>query len=545
MNGAHAMLKSLLAEDVKLIFGYPGATIAPFYDAMCGCDGIRHVLVRHEQNAGHAASGWARASGKPGVCCATSGPGAVNLLTALATAYMDSIPIIAITGQVPLDQLGKDVFQEADITGAAEPFTKYCYLVKSVSDIPRIFKEAFYIAATGRPGPVLIDVPVDVQLSELPNDFAYPQSVSLAGYKPRTAGHPLQIKRAVEAIEAAERPVICAGGGVVSGGARKDLLSLAEKQDIPIVSTLMGISAVPTEHRLYMGMLGNHGKKEAKNAVANADLLILCGARVGDRTLASPGQSAARARIIHIDIDTVEIGKNLSADIPIVGDARLVLRELSAKSSLKERPEWIKSLCEPRAADGVGSIPHRNVDPRLFMRELSAQVSKKGKAVLTADVGQNQIWAANNFAFFGGRFLTSGGMGTMGYSLPAAMGAKLAKPARQVIAVCGDGSFQMMLPELATIKSEGIPIKIVIMRNGCLGMIREIQDSQYGGRRFAIGLGDLPDVEKLALAYGIKSLRLSDDAGIRDAVKKMLSETGPFLLECVVDESFCSIEVEA
>ena len=537
MNGADIVMQCLKAEGVSCIFGYPGAAIAPFYDAMYRADTVRHVLVRHEQNAGHAASGYSRASGKVGVCCATSGPGAVNLLTALATAYMDSIPIVAITGQVPTDLLGRDVFQEADITGACEPFIKYSYLVKNVNDIPRIFKEAFYIAAAGRPGPVLIDLPIDIQLEEYKEEFEYPETVDIIGYKPRTQGHPKQIERAVREIEQARRPVICAGGGVVSARARKELLAFAEKLNIPIVSTLMGVGVVPSEHELYAGMLGSHGSQAAKLAESNADLLILCGARVGDRTLAEPGQTAARARIIHIDIDTVEIGKNMSVDIPIVGDVRLVLRELTAKSAKQERGEWIAQINDwkSRSVEPTTGVSRGAVDPCGVMRKLSEAVSGRGKAILVADVGQNQIWAARSFDFSGGRFLTSGGMGTMGYSIPAAMGAKLAKPSRQVIAVCGDGSFQMMLPELATLMQEGIVIKIVVMNNGCLGMVRELQDKRYEGRRYAVNIERTPDTVKLANAYGIEALRVESDDEVEPAIEKMLADRKPYVLECVID----------
>lgn len=540
MNCADVIMKCLAAEGVTCIFGYPGAAIAPFYDALYRFGEIRHVLVRHEQNAGHAASGYARASGGVGVCCATSGPGAVNLMTALATAYMDSIPIVALTGQVPVDQLGRDVFQEADTTGACEPFTKYSYIVKSPQDVPRIIKEAFYIASSGRPGPVLIDLPVDVQKAEFVGDFVYPDAVDIIGYKPRTQGHPKQIERAVREIEKAQRPVICAGGGVVSAKARKELIAFAEKLDIPIVSTLMGVGVVPTEHRLYAGMLGTHGTYAANMAEAGADLLILCGARVGDRTLAEPGQITGRARVIHIDIDTVEIGKNMTADIPIVGDARLVLRELTSSSEACRRDEWVNTVNGWRSKDVSAAPCGFYVDPYNFIRKLSEKVSAHFKPILVADVGQNQIWAAKSFDFSGGRFLTSGGMGTMGYSIPAAMGAKLAKSSRQVIAVCGDGSFQMMIPELATLSREGIAIKIIVMRNNLLGMIREIQDNGYESRHIGIELGAVPDIIKLAEAYGIEAQRIENNDEADAAITKMLASRKPYIIECIVDSSINS-----
>lgn len=543
MNGAELMLKCLNEENVQIIFGYPGAAIAPLYDAMGKQSDIRHILVRHEQNAGHAASGYARASGKPGVCCTTSGPGALNLLTALATAYMDSIPMVAITGQVPTDMLGRDVFQEADTTGACEPFTKYSYLVKNVNDIPRIVREAFYIASSGRPGPVLIDLPVDVQQALYIQPFEYPQSVDIPGYKPRTSGHPLQIKRAVEAISRAERPLICAGGGVVSAKARKELVAFAEKLDIPVVTTLMGVGMMPKGHRLCLGMMGSHGSEAANKAAAKTDLLILCGARVGDRTLARPGQIAVHARIVHIDVDPVEIGKNMPANIPIVGDVRLVLRELAASSEKAEHTEWVEKTQSWRQDSEISAPQSENgIEPNSFMRLLSSKISEKGKAIVAADVGQNQIWAANSLALSGGRFLTSGGMGTMGYSIPAAIGAKLAKPSRTVVAVCGDGSFQMMLPELATIAQNGISVKIVVMRNGCLGMIKEIQDKDYSARHFSINLDGLPDISALAAAYGIKSAKVSSNDEAEAAISAMISSRGAYILDCVVDSEARSVE---
>ena len=338
VNGAQIMVKCLEKEGVKVVFGYPGAAICPFYDELYQSE-IHHILVRQEQNAGHAASGYARASGKPGVCIATSGPGATNLITGLATAYMDSIPIIAITGQVRSDLLGRDVFQEVDITGACEPFTKHSYLVKNTADLPRVFKEAFHIAATGRPGPVLIDIPIDIQQNET-SEFHYPEKAEIIGYKPRSSGHPLQIKRAAAALKESKRPLICSGGGVLSSGTKLKLLAFAEKTGIPVVSTMMGIGVMPSEHPLYLGMLGSHGKACANKAIHQADCIILCGARVGDRAVASPDQIAEKATIIHIDIDPAEIGKNMKAHIPIVGDMNKVFTSLSEQTDYHVSKEW-------------------------------------------------------------------------------------------------------------------------------------------------------------------------------------------------------------
>ncbi len=541
MTGAQIILECLKQEGVSVVFGYPGATIAPFYDAMALDGSIRHVLVRQEQNAGHAASGYARASGKVGVCCTTSGPGATNLITGLATAYMDSIPMVALTGQVRSDLLGRDVFQEADITGACEPFTKHSYLATDTQELPRIIKEAFHIASTGRPGPVLIDLPQDTLEREFEGPFIYPEEVDIIGYKPRVKGHPLQMKRALDAIARAERPIICAGGGVVSAKARRELIKFAEKLDIPVVSTLMGVGMMPTEHPLYMGMLGTHGIFSANYAIHHADLVILCGARVGDRAMAKPDQVAKKAEIIHIDIDPAEIGKNMKADIPIVGDIRLVLKSITEKCEEFSHRDWVEDLKQKKAehTPSFPSIPGQ-VDPRNFMRTLSEEVSKRSKAILVADVGENQIWSANNFAFKGGRFLTSGGLGTMGYSLGAALGAKLAKPERQVFAVCGDGSFQMMMCELATLVQHDIHVKVVIMQNNRLGRVRELQDKMYNGRYSGVMLDGSPDFVRLAQAYGIASEMIADDGDVIAAIDRMLDCDAPYVLVCHVAEDIPS-----
>lgn len=532
INGAQIMVKCLEEEAVSVVFGYPGAAICPFYDELYSSS-IRHILVRQEQNAAHAASGYARCSGKPGVCIATSGPGATNLITGLATAYMDSIPLVAITGQVKSDLLGRDVFQEADITGACEPFIKHSYLVSRTADLPRIFKEAFHIARSGRPGPVLIDIPIDIQQQEI-DGFHYPDKADIIGYKPRTQGHPLQIKKAVNAICSAKRPVIFAGGGTLSGGAKRDLVALAERTGIPVVSTMMGIGVMPTDHELYLGMMGSHGLKAANRAIHQADLLILCGARVGDRAVASPDQITEKASVIHIDVDPAEIGKNMRADIPIVGDIKLVLSSLNEKIQDYHVPEewaaqvqqWKESLrVAPPVFEGF-------VEPRSFIRSLSYLL--KSKAILVADVGQNQIWSANNFKIKEGRFLTSGGMGTMGYSIPAAAGAKLARPTREVVAICGDGSFQMSMCELGTIAQNQIGVKIIVMRNVRLGMVRELQDNLYGKRHSATVLDDGFDLLKIAEAYGIPAERVNSNEKAEAAAARMLQVNGPTLLVCDV-----------
>lgn len=534
ISGAEMMVKCLENEDVRIVFGYPGAAICPFYDFLYRSS-IRHVLVREEQNAGHAASGYARASGKPGVCVATSGPGATNLITGIATAYMDSIPLIAITGQVSSELLGRDVFQEADITGACEPFTKHSYLVKDAADLPRVFKEAFHIASTGRPGPVLIDVPSDVQTAAAP-EFVYPQKASIIGYKPRTQGHAMQIKKALTAIGAARRPILCCGGGVVLAGARDELIAFAEKSGIPVVSTMMGIGVVPMDSPLYLGMIGMHGHPNANRAMAEADLVLLCGARVGDRAVSAPEQLGKKATIVHIDIDPAEIGKNVTAHIPIVGDIRLVLREFAEKADCSVPAEWVERVLRYKREYVPAGEPENGtgfVEPRSFMRALSEKM--EDNAILVSDVGQNQIWAARNFNVKEGRFLTSGGLGTMGYALPAALGAKLAKPRRQVLCICGDGSFQMAMCELGTLCQSGAGVKIILMQNDRLGMVKEVQDRQYGGRYIATALDGNPDFTALAAAYGIRSALAESNGEAERLADEMFAYDGPFLLVCRVD----------
>ena len=530
IRAAEAMVRCLGSEGVKVVFGYPGAAICPFYDELYRSD-IHHVLVRHEANAGHEASGYARITGKPAVCVATSGPGATNLLTAIATAYADSIPLICITGQVSTDQIGCDVFQEVDITGAAQPFVKHSYLVKDASQLPRIFKEAFYLAGTGRKGPVLIDVPVDVQNTMI--DFEYPETVTMRTYKPTVKGNPMQIKKICEAVENAKRPLICAGGGIFLAGAEKELIKFAEKAKVPAVSTMMGLSLFPTEHPLYLGMLGMHGLKAANRAVSECDTMILIGARVGDRAVKSPTFLAENKQIIHIDIDPAEIGKNIPVDIPLVGDCRIILEELTEKIGEVDHSQWLSELSEIKNDVPENDETEGFINPKVFLRKLSDRMP--ADTVCVADVGQNQIWCCNNYAFKeGGRFMTSGGMGTMGYSVPCGIGAKMAAPEREVVVVCGDGSFQMQMMELATVMQEKIAVKIIVMRNNYLGMVRELQTKGYGDRLIAVDLDGSPDFVALARAYGIESDRVSTMAEAEEKLEKLASSDKPYLLECDV-----------
>ena len=533
ITGAQAIIKAFELENVKVIFGYPGAAILPFYDALVGSS-VNHVLTRHEQGAAHAASGYARVTGKTGVCVATSGPGATNLITGIATAYMDSIPVVAITGQVSSELIGRDVFQEADITGATAPFCKHNYLVKRAGDLPRIIKEAFHIASTGRPGPVVIDVPVDVQNKLL--DFEYPGSIEIKGYKPTYKGHSVQIRKVAEALAVARTPVICAGGGIINADAAEALVSLADKCRIPVTTTLMGIGSIPSGHELNLGMLGTHGSYVANHAVHNADLLVIIGARVGDRAMGTAGKIAQRSKIVHIDIDPAEIGKNIDVSIPVVGDAKLILEDLLQAVKSGGNEAWIGSLKKQWALHAGSSRKGEDngyVDPKYLMSQLSGHID--ADAVVTTEVGQNQIWAANNLEVRKPRtFISSGGLGTMGYGLPAAVGAKLGKPDTTVIAVSGDGSFQMSMQELGTMKQNNLGIKIVVFNNSRLGMVHEMQKNRYAGRYSQVIMEHNPDFVKLVNAYGFKGERITENSEIEDALKRMLADDEPYLLECVV-----------
>ncbi len=534
MSASRAMVECLKAEGINTVYGYPGAAICPFFDALLDEEKtIKNILVRHEANGGHAASGFARISGRPQVCIATSGPGAVNLITAIATAYADSIPIIAITGQVSTEQIGSDAFQEADITGAAEPFVKHSYLVKDAGDIPRIFKEAFYIAGTGRPGPVLIDVPVDVQKAVI--DFSYPKSVSIRSYKPTIKGNYMQVKRVAKALKSAKRPLICIGGGVFASHATEEVRKLSEVMDIPVITTMMGISCFNDDDRLFFGMIGTHGVKSANSAANDCDTLLLVGARVGDRAVKTPLALAETTTIIHIDIDPAEIGKNIGTDIPLVGNAKDVLRQLLEVVEPMEHKEWVEHLESYRVKREYSRPKEGTVNPREFIEKLSEAMP--AETIVTADVGQNQIWAATSYKLkANGRFLTSGGMGTMGYSLPCAMGAKMACPERTSLQICGDGSFQMQFMEMATCVQYGIKVKIVVMTNNRLGMVRELQDIGFNGRKVSVFLDGSPDFVKLAEAYGIPALRVNDEKSMKKAIKELAGEDKLMLVEVCVDE---------
>ncbi|MDR0570320.1 MAG: biosynthetic-type acetolactate synthase large subunit [Clostridiales Family XIII bacterium] len=538
MIGAEAIVKSLEKEGVEYIFGYPGATIAPLYNELAKSS-IRHVLVRHEQHAGHAASGYARISGKPGVCAVTSGPGATNLITALGTAYMDSIPIVAISGQVDSGLLGRDAFQEADMTGATASFTKYSYLVKNALDLPNVVKEAFHIASTGRPGPVLIDVPVDVQLRK--SDFKFTDAVNIRGYKPTVKGHAGQVKRAVRSLIRAKRPIVCAGGGVFASGAGDIFLKFVETLNLPVVTTMMGLGVLPTSHRLNMGMVGMHGKSVANRAVKNADLLLLLGARVSDRAVLSPTNLAETAEIIHVDIDPAEIGKNLDTVIPIVGDLKAVLNQIMVHNPESSTKEWLELLYEQKATVKPDYADRSSgINPKAFIHQLTKKLPED--YIYVADVGQNQLWSAGHCDIRKScRFLTTGGMGTMGYAISAALGAKMRAPERFTVAVCGDGSFQMSMMELGTICQHNVDIKIVVMSNGRLGLVREIQSKQYADHQIAVDLFGSPDPVKIAAAYGLPGRTVNVASEIAPAIEELLTSVGPFILNCRIDPLEASV----
>ncbi len=528
-TGARTLIEALQREGVDTIFGYPGGVVLPIYDELYDSS-IRHILVRHEQAAAHAADGYARASGRVGVCLATSGPGACNLVTGIATAYMDSIPIVALTGQVPTALLGNDAFQESDITGITMPITKHNYLVKNAADIDRVVKEAFYIAGTGRPGPVLIDLPKDVTMGEVDEASSPPPAISLRGYQPTYEGHVRQIDKALDLIAEAERPLVYAGGGVILSGASAELREFIETAAIPVTTTLMGLGAIPGDHPLNLGMLGMHGTAAANFAVTECDLLVAIGVRFDDRVTGKIEAFAPNARIIHIDIDPAEIGKNKKVDVPIVGDVGRVLRAMLARMKKRgDTANWVN-----RAAAWKAQFPpsYRDDDrlrPQYVIQQLSDLM--KGEGIVTSEVGQNQMWTALYYCFRKPRsWITSGGLGTMGYGFPAAIGAHFARPDETVVDVAGDGSFQMNIQELATVAHNNIPVKVVILNNMYLGMVRQWQELFYD-RRYAYTELSPVDFVKVANAYGVEGIRVEEKADVREALETALSHDGPFVLD--------------
>ena len=534
MTGADIMVKCLVEEGVTEIYGYPGVAIAPFYEAVRASGKIHSTLVRTEQSAAHAASGFTRVKkGVPGVCAVTSGPGATNLITGIATAFADSIPLVCITGQVKSELMGGDVFQEADITGACESFVKYSYLVRDVDDIPRIMKEAFHVANTGRKGPVLIDVPIDMQQAEVKR-FTYPAEVNMRTYKPTVKGNMVQINKVIKELEKAKRPLIYAGGGVLLSDAGDKLEEFAAKHSIPVVSTMMGIGVLPTDHPLYFGMVGNNGKAYANRAVAECDVIMVVGARVADRAVNQPDLITKDKVMIHIDVDPAEIGKNAGPSIPLVGDAYYIFDDLLVKEYEADYTEWLEKLSEYKAIlSDKPSQYGEYVDAPEFIRRLTEAMDDD--AIYVADVGQNQMWSCGYAKIVNGQFLTTGGMGTMGYSIPAAMGAKMAAKDKQVVAVCGDGSFQMSMCELATIRQNDVPVKIIVFNNGYLGLVRQFQHYNYADNYSVVDLSGNPDLSKLAAAYDMPFIRVNNMSEVDDAIKKFLKDDTRYLMECMIN----------
>jgi acetolactate synthase-1/2/3 large subunit len=531
-TGAQIVLEALKRVGVDTVFGYPGGAVLPLYDALYDCE-IRHILTRHEQGAVHAADGYARATGKVGVCIATSGPGATNLVTGIANAYMDSVPLLAITGQVATNLLGTDAFQEADITGITLPITKHSYLVKKVEDLPRIMLEAFHIASTGRPGPVLIDLPKDVQVNSTEADF--PEKLHLPGYKPNYHGHPRQIQLAAEALAEAQKPVIMAGGGVAISGAQQELLELVELIKVPVVTTLMGLGVLPGDHSLNLGMVGMHGTVAANYAVSECDLLLAVGARFDDRVTGDITHFAPKAKIIHIDIDPAEIGKNVRVDIPIVGDAKSVLRALINKlEPLQDKKEWKEQVKDWQEKYPLNYKQDDKLRPQFVVEEICRLT--QGEAIITTEVGQNQMWAAQYFRCLRPRqLITSGGLGTMGYGFPAAIGAQAGCPDQVVFDIAGDGSIQMNIQELATAVNYRLPVKIAILNNGYLGMVRQWQELFFNRRYSSTTLQGNPDFVKLAEAYGTKGIRVKSKEEVEPAIKEALDFDGPVILDFLVE----------
>lgn len=533
ITGAQAVIRGLEAEGVSVIFGYPGGAILPVYDAMRESS-IKHILVRHEQAAADAASGYARMTGRPGVCMATSGPGATNLVTGIATAYMDSVPMVIITGQVSTSMVGTDAFQEVDITGITHPITKHNYLVKDVNDLPGIIKDAFHIASTGRPGPVLIDIPKNV--SDALCKAQIPEKVDLPGYKPNYQGHHSQIKAACTLMKEAKRPIIHAGGGIISAHAKEQLMQLAETIQAPVTTTLMGLGAIPADHNLSLGMLGLHGTPAANRAITKSDLLISIGVRFDDRVTGALEKFAPEAKVIHIDIDPAEIGKNVKVKVPIVGDVKLVLEEINCCLEQIDRSSWLENVQQWKDQLTL-AYPESDKDltPRQVIDRLSALT--KGDAVVTTDVGQHQMFAAQFYRVGkSGCFISSGGLGTMGYGFPAAVGAQVGKPEATVVCITGDGSFQMSMQELATAKEQNLPIKILVLNNSCLGLVRQLQHFYCEQRYTSIDMTGNPDFVKLAAAYDIPGYRITKADEIDGVLTEALNNGKLAIIECVVSK---------
>ena len=539
INGARILLECLHRVGVTDIFGYPGGSVIPIYDEIYSFNKIRHYFTRHEQGAVHAADGYARVSGKVGVCLATSGPGATNLVTGIMTAHMDSIPLLAITGQVRSNLLGRDAFQETDIVGITVPITKVNYLVQSIKDIPKIIKEAYFIASTGRPGPVLVDIPNDIQQQEISyEEFnrLFDKEVKLEGYDPTYVGHPVQIKRALSLIKKAKKPLIIAGAGVIKSGASKELLELVNKTDMPVATTLLGLGGFPENHDLSLGMLGMHGTVPANFATDEADLVIAAGIRFDDRIAGNPSKFCEHAKIIHIDIDPAEIDKNKKVDVPIVGDLKNVLAEINKELEPKKHTEWTDKV---KKWKNEYPLAHRNVgEDKLLPQEVLKAVNDilDGDAIVVTDVGQHQMWAAQYLTFKNpDTIVTSGGAGTMGFGVPAAMGAQVGARDKKVVLIVGDGGFQMTLEEIMMIRQYNLPVKIVLINNSFLGLVRQWQELFKNRRYSFVDLECNPDFLKIAEAYGIKSERLKTKEDLKNKLKDLILSNEGVIIDCIVE----------
>ena len=529
MMGADIVLESLKRVGIDTVFGYPGGVVLPLYDRWPSHPEVRHILARHEQGAGHAAEGYAKASGRLGCALATSGPGATNLVTAITDAMMDSIPTLFITGNVARELLGRDGFQEADITGITMPITKHNYLVMRAEDIAPAIAEAAYIATTGRPGPVHVDIPKDVFLEEA--EFEWPAEISIRGYRPSSRGNPAQVKRAAELIRRAERPIIIAGHGIIQGNATDELVEFAEKSGTPVLNTLLGLGSIPQEHALSYGMLGMHGSYWANHAASNADLIMGLGMRMDDRALGRFADLNPTAKVIHVDIDPAEHNKNILATVPIVGDVREVLTQLVAEFEPLSHPEWIRWIDDLQSEHRESfSIP---AGTEMTMQHIESRIaSKVGRdAVIVTGVGQHQMWAAQHMDISRPRqLITSGGLGTMGFEVPAAVGAAVAQPDRAVWTICGDGGFQMTFQEIATMVDERLPVKMALMNNGFLGMVRQWQELFYDDNYVSVSISQ-PDFLKIAEAYGIKGIRVSEQSEVDAAIEEAQAHDGPVLID--------------
>ena len=533
-KGSQIVCESLLREGCDVVFGIPGGAILPLYQSLPEYPELRHILVRHEQGAALAADGYARVSGKPGVAFATSGPGATNLVTGIASAQMDSVPLVIVTGQVGAASLGTDAFQETDITGITLPITKHNFLVMDAGEISRVIREAFYIANSGRPGPVLVDIPRNVFLQEV--DYEDPGVVDIAGYKPNTAGNNRQIKKAADLIKEAQRPVIIAGHGVIISKAYDELKELAETAQIPVITTLLGVSCFPEDHVLWTGWPGMHGMAYSSFALEEADLLIALGMRFDDRITGDTSKFSTKSKKIHVDIDPSEIGKNISVDVPIVGDVKKVLTSLNELVSEDVHPEWIKRIDQLKEEHPSLNLPETD---KLLARQVIKDLSEftGGEATLVTGVGQHQMWAAQHYRFKKPcTLLTSGGSGTMGYEVPAAMGAQVADPDSVVWSIAGDGGFQMTLCELATIAENKLPVKFAILNNGFLGMVRQWQEIFFDRSYVSTAYTGNPDFVQLAAAYGIKGIRVTDKTQVRSAIKEAMEHEGPVLIDFIVEQ---------